>query len=66
MSLFVAFVITLPMACGPLFSGALVFYGYCQGVLLNFSLDGVIGSGRIILKSGTWFLPAFSGLYGEK
>jgi hypothetical protein len=54
------------MACGPLFSGALVFYGCCQGVFLTFSLDGVIGWGRIILKSGTWFLPIFSGLYGEK
>jgi hypothetical protein len=64
-SLFVAFVITLSMACGPLFSGALVFYGYCQGVFLNYSLDGVTGWGRIILRSGTWFHLAFSGLYGE-
>ena len=61
MSLFVAFVITLSMACGPLFSGALVFYGYCQGVFLNYSLDGITGWGRIILRSDL----AFSGLYGE-
>ena len=53
------------MACGLLFSRVLVFYGCCQGVFLIYSLDGVTGWGRIILRSEIWFLPVFSGLYGE-
>jgi hypothetical protein len=53
------------MACGLLFFGAFVLYGCCPGVFMIYSLDGVTGWGRIILRFGIWFLLAFSGLYGE-
>ena len=53
------------MACGLLFFGAFVLFGCCPGVFMIYSLDGVIGWGRITLRFGIWFLLAFSGLYGE-
>ena len=37
----------------------------CLGVFMIYSLDGITGWGRIILKFGIWFLPAFFGLDGE-
>uniref|UniRef100_A0A2N9IAE3 U3 small nucleolar RNA-associated protein 25 n=1 Tax=Fagus sylvatica TaxID=28930 RepID=A0A2N9IAE3_FAGSY len=53
------------MACGILFFKALVLYGCCLGVFMIYSLDGVTGWGKIILRFGIWFLLAFSGPYGE-
>ena len=53
------------MACGPLFFDILVLSGHCPRAFMIYSLDGVIGWGRITLRFGIWFLLAFSGLYGE-
>ena len=53
------------MACGLLFFGVLVLNGCCPGVFMIYSLVGKTGWGRIILKFGIWFLPAFFGLDGE-
>ncbi len=53
------------MACGILFFEALVLYRCCPGVFMIYSLDGVTGWGRIILRFGIWFLLAFSRPYGE-
>ena len=54
---------TWRLGYGVLCCGLLVFAGCCQGVFLTSCLVGIMGWGSIIQRFGTWFLPAFFGLY---
>jgi hypothetical protein len=54
------------MACGPLFSSALGILWVLPRCIPDFFFGWRNWLGKIILKSGTWFLPVFYGLYGEK